>query len=155
MISALFLLQPSEIRAYDGGWAHFSSYNLSYVEKAVTMKTIAVVGSRNFTDYELLQSVLDQEKPSGIVSGGAMGADTLAKMYAQKKGIGLREFLPDYKRYGRGATFVRNRLIVDAADKVIAFWDGKSKGTLFTMRYAEKKGREVRLVEYSKVSHPV
>ena len=47
-------------------------------------------------------------------------------------------FLPEYERYGRAAPIVRNKKIVDYADKVIAFWDGNSKGTLSVIKYAEK-----------------
>ena len=43
---------------------------------------------------------------------------------------------------------VRNKLIVDSADFVLAFWDGKSKGTKSVIEYCKKQGKpyEVRLV---------
>ncbi|KMQ50663.1 Uncharacterized protein CHISP_2346 [Chitinispirillum alkaliphilum] len=96
------------------------------------MKRIAVIGSRGF-DYSLLKETLDKEEIVKIVSGGAKGADSLAAQYARENNIELQEFLPDYKKHGRGAPLVRNKLIVDASNMVIAFWDGKSRGTKFTM----------------------
>ena len=62
-----------------------------------------------------------------IVSGGAVGVDFCAAEYAKKKGLRLTEFLPQYGRYGRAAPIVRNKKIVDYADKIIVFWDGSSK----------------------------
>lgn len=102
---------------------------------------VAIVGSR-----DLFVDDFDDLLPSGvteIISGGARGIDSCARAYAMRKGIPLREFRPDYARYGRGATHVRNREIVDAADCVVAFWDGQSRGTAGTMRYAEKCGKTV------------
>jgi hypothetical protein len=44
---------------------------------------------------------------------------------------------------------VRNKLIVDSADFVLAFWDGKSKDTKSVIEYCKKQGKphEVRLVD--------
>ena len=55
-------------------------------------------------------------------------------------------FLPEYERYGRAAPIVRNKQIVDYADKIVAFWDGSSKGTLSVIRYAQKLGKECVIV---------
>jgi len=41
---------------------------------------------------------------------------------------------------------VRNKVIVDYADKIIAFWDGKSKGTLSVIEYAKKTGKPCEIV---------
>ena len=73
-----------------------------------------------------------------IVSGGAKGIDTCAKIYAKQKHIKLTEFLPDYARYGRGAPIRRNKTIADYSDEVIAFWDGSSKGTKSVIDYCKK-----------------
>lgn len=113
---------------------------------------IAVVGSRSFNDEMLLRSTIEEYDASEIISGGAIGADRMAAAWAKDKGVPLKEFLPDYKRYGRAAPIRRNDLIVDAAEMVIAFWDGKSKGTKYTMDYAEKKGKYLRLVIYDRGS---
>lgn len=111
---------------------------------------LAIVGSRNlhvqnFEDY----------LPSGvteIVSGGAKGVDEGAAAYAKKKGINLTEFLPEYSRYGRAAPLKRNALIAEYADMVLAFWDGKSKGTLHTISLFEKLGKKVLIIKMEEVS---
>ena len=58
----------------------------------------------------------------------------------------MTEILPDYARYSRGAPLVRNKEIVALADLVIAFWDGKSKGTRFVIAYCEKLQRPCKVV---------
>lgn len=94
---------------------------------------IAVVGSRTFSDYILLKSVLNLAAKYGfvteIVSGGAQGADSLAKKYAQEHNVSYKEFPAQWDIYGKSAGFIRNKLIVEYCDMVIAFWDGKSRGT--------------------------
>ena len=94
---------------------------------------IAIIGSRNL-------QVIDIEKYlppdcTEIVSGGAKGIDACAEQYARKHQIPFTLFLPDYERYGRAAPIVRNKQIVAYADEVIAFWDGRSKGTLSVIQY--------------------
>lgn len=112
------------------------------------MQTIAVIGSRCFEDYAFLSEKLLQLEIAKIVSGGARGADQLGARYAREQGIELLKFLPDYKKHGRGATHVRNRQIVEASDMVVAFWDGQSRGTKYTMDYAAKKGKPVLIEKY-------
>ena len=104
---------------------------------------VAVAGSRNILKIDLAPYVTDATE---IVSGGAKGVDSCAAAYAKQNGIGLREFLPDYARYGRGAPIKRNYEIVDYADRVVVFWDGKSRGTLSVIKYAEKVGKPCEVV---------
>ncbi len=104
---------------------------------------IAVVGSRSVivTDIGKYISATDE-----IVSGGAVGVDSCAAEYAKNNGLKLTVFLPEYERYGRGAPIVRNKKIVDYADKVVAFWNGKSKGMLSVIKYAQKTGKACEII---------
>ncbi len=104
---------------------------------------IAIVGSRNITVNNIADYVTDCDE---IVSGGAIGVDKCAAEFAKKNGIKLSEFLPEYDKYGRAAPIVRNKKIVDYSDKVIAFWDGRSKGTLSVIKYAEKIGKVCKVI---------
>ncbi|MBQ3527369.1 MAG: DUF2493 domain-containing protein [Clostridia bacterium] len=88
---------------------------------------IAIVGSRNIDTLDI--GIYLPKETTEIVSGGAKGIDSLAKKYALEHYIPIREFLPDYKRYRRGAPIKRNLQIIEYADTVLAFWDGTSKGT--------------------------
>lgn len=87
-----------------------------------------------------------------IISGGARGADLLAEQYAKGKGISSLIFKPAYHKFGRSAPMVRNQQLVDAADLIIAFWDGKSRGTARSLEYAPKKGKLIRIVTFPPAS---
>lgn len=104
---------------------------------------IAVIGSRNIVTADIGKYTVGADE---IVSGGAVGIDTCAEEYARANGLKITVFLPAYELYGRGAPIVRNKQIVDYADKVVAFWDGKSKGTLSVIKYAEKVGKNCEIV---------
>lgn len=103
---------------------------------------VALVGSRGLS---VDISAYIPKETTMIISGGAIGIDTLAERYALSAGIPFQKFLPDYKLYGKRAPLVRNTQIADAADMIVAIWDGYSHGTAFTIRYARKQGKPVRV----------
>lgn len=115
------------------------------------MINLAIVGSRTFTDYELLKQHIDPANIAAIVSGGAIGADTLAERFAVEHQLQMIIFKPDYAKHGRAAPFIRNTDIIEASDAVIAFWDGKSTGTLDSIKKARKLGKPVTIVEYLRI----
>lgn len=105
---------------------------------------LAIIGSRSISDIDMKQYI--KTKPTCIISGGAKGIDTIAAKYAIDNGIQLHEIRPNYAQYGRGATFIRNRQIVDSCDVLLAFWDGKSKGTQYTINYARKNNKTINVI---------
>jgi len=111
---------------------------------------LAVTGSRSFKDYESMKSILVKWKIEEIISGGARGADTLAERFADEHKIKKVIFKPDYAKYGKKAPLMRNRQIVDYVDRVIAFWDGESRGTKYTIDYARKNGKKVDVIQSKK-----
>jgi hypothetical protein len=91
---------------------------------------IIVAGSRDFNDYAFLSKKLDGlDRKDIIVSGMAKGADLLAYQYAKENNMEVIEMRANWKKYGRAAGPIRNKEMAEIADAVIAFWDGKSKGT--------------------------
>lgn len=108
------------------------------------MMKVAVIGSRNLV-VQNLKHYLPREVTE-IVSGGAKGIDSSAKEYANAQGIKLTEFLPEYSRYGRIAPLKRNVSIIEYADLVLAFWDGKSRGTKFVIDECRKRNKIVRVI---------
>lgn len=107
---------------------------------------LAIVGSRNVDEHqwnemEVIMCGLDSCVYTSIVSGGARGVDAFAKWWAEFKGKKYIEFLPDWETYGKGAGMIRNKQIVNECDKLVAFWDGKSKGTKNSIDLAEKGGK--------------
>jgi len=104
---------------------------------------LAVIGSRSFSNYPQLCRELDKYQIERIISGGASGADGLAARYARERNIDLVEHLPNYAKYGRRAPLERNKLIIQDADQVVAFWDGKSAGTAHAISIARRQGKNV------------
>lgn len=107
------------------------------------MKT-AVIGSRGLCVNNLEDYL--PENTTEIISGGAKGIDTCAKSYALSHSIKLTEFLPEYDKYGRGAPLKRNITIIENADLVLAFWDGKSRGTKFVIDNCKKRGIPFKVI---------
>ena len=96
---------------------------------------VAVVGSREIPDFVDVDYLI-QRIPlncTEIISGGAAGIDSLARQAANRLGLPIREYLPEYGRLGKRAPLVRDEQIVKNADLVIAIWDGKSRGTAYTL----------------------
>lgn len=112
---------------------------------------IAVVGSRTFNDYKKMKEVLSSytDKNTTIVSGGARGADRLAEKYAEEKNLPTKIFIPDWDGLGKKAGFIRNEIIVENSDMVIAFWDGQSRGTKHTIELAKKMNKKVVVFIYA------
>lgn len=104
---------------------------------------VAIIGSRN-----LIVNNLEKYLPdciTEVVSGGAKGIDTCARKYAIENNIKIVEFLPDYNKYGRSAPLRRNLQIIEYADQVIAFWDGKSRGTKYVIDNCKKRNKNVTI----------
>lgn len=110
---------------------------------------IAVVGSRG-VDPDKVEAWLALRSnihlSDEIVSGGAVGADTGARLHADKWGMVLKEFLPDWDKHGKAAGFIRNKYIADYADACIAFWDGSSKGTRDTINKFLDLGKPIQVL---------
>ena len=105
---------------------------------------IAIIGSRTLTVPNIEEYL--PEGVTEIVSGGAKGIDEAAARFARIHGIKLTEFLPDYARYGRGAPLKRNEQIANYADAGIAFWNGSSRGTKYTIDLFRTLGKPITVV---------
>ncbi len=117
---------------------------------------LAIVGGRDFGNYELLESILwdllrmrrGNNPKDIIVSGGAKGADSLAKKYAVDEYLEYVEYLPEWDKYDKSAGFLRNQTIVNNCDMVLAFWDGVSRGTADTIEKAKRAMKPTFIVYY-------
>jgi len=121
------------------------------IEKIFTTKII-IAGGRDFNDYELLKKTCDEilktKTAIEIVSGTAKGADKLGEKYAAEKGYPTVQFPADWNTHGKSAGIKRNGKMADYADELIAFWDGKSKGTDNMIRTAKRYKLKVHVINY-------
>ncbi|MBQ9761088.1 MAG: hypothetical protein IJW16_07045 [Clostridia bacterium] len=105
---------------------------------------IMIAGSRSITNFDLSPYI--PEDTELIISGGAMGIDTVAEHYADSHRISKLIIYPQYQRFGRAAPIKRNEQMVELADRIIVIWDGVSRGSAYTIQYAKKKNKEVHVV---------
>lgn len=110
------------------------------------MKT-AIIGSRTL-QIENLGQYLPRETTE-IISGGAKGIDMCAKTYAEKNQIKFTEYLPEYSRYGRSAPLKRNLHIIAHADLILAFWDGRSRGTAYVIKQCKRQNKPIQVYMFS------
>lgn len=75
-------------------------------------------------------------KDTIIISGHASGADRMAETFARELGLEVISIPADWNTYGKKAGVVRNSKIVTMCDKLVAFWDGVSKGTKDSIKKA-------------------
>lgn len=103
---------------------------------------IAIVGSRTFENLQLVRDIVAALPANSIVvSGGAPGVDTVAVRAAEARGLKTLVIRADWDKLGRAAGPIRNSEIVNAADQILAFWDGKSSGTADTIGRAMRSGK--------------
>lgn len=104
---------------------------------------VAVIGSRTFSDYDLVKDTLKCIHITEIVSGGDLGADKLAEKYAEEKGIPVSIIPHTENPETSGSSRTYN--IISTAQMVVAFWNGKSPGTGDLLKYARQKGKKIVL----------
>jgi len=119
---------------------------------------LGIVGSRIFNDYTLLKTatlnILAEEEISiadvdTFVSGGAKGADFLGLKFATEHKIPkIIIHKPEWEKYGKSAGHIRNVFIVEDSDLIIAFWDGKSKGTKNTIELCKRREKNLYIINF-------
>ncbi len=113
---------------------------------------LAIVGSRNICNnivYKIIEQVINKATANidEIVTGGAIGVDTIAEEYANNNNIKTTIFKPMFKKFGMQSYFIRNRLIIDNADFVLAIWDMQSRGTKYTINYAKSTKKKILIID--------
>jgi len=115
------------------------------------MKLI-IAGGRKFNDYDMVCRVCDyylqNQTEIEIVSGVAKGADLLGERYAEERGYKITRFPANWNLHKRSAGFIRNTEMAEYGDALIAFWNGKSKGTEHMIKTAKKHKLKVRVKYY-------
>lgn len=119
---------------------------------------VIIAGGRDFNDYELLKSKCFSllknkmdECDVQIVCGCARGADTLGRQFAEEFRLKVLEYPADWDRYGKKAGYLRNEEMAKVGNALIAFWDGKSRGTGHMIDLAKKYKLAVRIIHYGSV----
>ena len=110
------------------------------------MKTI-IAGGRDITDPRIVTSAVVESgfapDTTEVVSGGAAGVDRIGEGMAELAGLKCTIFAADWAKHGRAAGPIRNRQMAAYADRLIAVWDGKSRGTKNMIDEMKKLGKPV------------
>jgi hypothetical protein len=114
------------------------------------MKVI-VAGGRDFNDGVLLgQAMLPyrDDPATTVICGMARGADALGAVWARHHGLPVIEMPAQWDLYGKSAGYRRNVEMAKVADVLMAFWDGKSRGTAHMIQIAKDHGLPTTITYY-------
>lgn len=138
------LIDKSNIVSENGFEFTFNKY------KSKVKKSIAIIGSKSFNDYNLLKSAMMPyiDKCDNMISGYSKGADKLGEKWADEYDIEKLIFKPDYEKHKESAEIIRNKTIIDNSDLIICFWDGSSKGTKYSIDLSQELGKDILIVRF-------
>ena len=105
---------------------------------------LLISGSKKITDCDLSKYI--PENTDFIITGENKGIEAIARKYADDNKIGKQIFISDHISFGKNAVKIRNRSMVDAADEVLIFADGKTKSSIEISNYASRKRKSVTIV---------
>ena len=108
---------------------------------------LLIAGSRGITEFDLSPYVSDDVDT--VITGGARGIDELAEKYADERRLSKIVLRPRYALFGRAAPLIRNKEMLELSDAVLIVWDGKSRGTEYTMKLAKASGKPLTVVIHS------
>jgi len=111
---------------------------------------VLITGSREGISKKEVYKSLNKHRVDMelLINGGAKGVDAYANEWAIENGIPTKVVRPINESNKIDYLF-RNCIMIGMSDKVIALWDGKSKGTKFTWDYACHYGLLGELIEIS------
>lgn len=110
---------------------------------------VIIAGSRSVTEAEVrmaLQRCSWIGFASAVVSGTARGADTFGENWANEQQIEIHRYPADWAQYGKRAGPLRNKVMADNAEGLVAVWDGQSRGTHSMIELAQKQGLRVAIL---------
>lgn len=108
---------------------------------------VMVTGSRGWKKPDVIRDRLaDLPADACVMQGGALGADAIAYRICLDTGRKMQTYLPAITRPSPQRFHERNDRMLDDADLVLAFWDGKSRGTASVIEKARQRGIPVEVI---------
>lgn len=114
------------------------------------LRTI-IAGSRSFNDFATMQEMMETVPwtISAVLNGTAPGADTMGAKWAKhNQSISVINYPAPWEEFGRRAGMMRNIVMADNADALVAIWDGRSRGTAQMIEEATKRNLVVQVIKF-------
>lgn len=128
---------------------------------------LIIAGSRTFNDKKLLEKEVDsfiEEMWNGVsiantqwdedwvvVSGTCEGADLHGEWYADKNGLELKRFAPDWKKFGKAAGPKRNTEMAEYASQskrgACIVFDRGGPGSANMIKQAKEYGLILKVIQ--------
>jgi hypothetical protein len=111
---------------------------------------VGVVGSRDLvvTPNDIINAIdgpfrLPDEEDTIVTGCCPTGADAAARALGEMSSLEVKVHKAQWSLHGRAAGPIRNTEIAADIDALVAFWDGKSRGTLDTISKVVRRGLPV------------
>lgn len=121
---------------------------------------IIIAGCRWIENYNIVCEAIEASgfDVTEVVSGQATGIDTLGENWALAHDVPVKPFPANWKnikaegavvrknkygKYNAAAGIMRNKLMAEYGEALIAIWDGKSTGTKNIIDQAKERGLKV------------
>jgi len=110
------------------------------------MRTI-IAGSRDLILLPRDRAFLRTLNITTVLCGAARGVDLSGKQWADLNNVPVEMYPAEWDLYGKSAGYRRNAEMASKADQLVAFWDGKSRGTKHMIDLARMHKLKVIIVE--------
>ena len=153
------LAMPEEHQTSSAVWSYRSYYAyakkklLQYKKRKLPLflrRRIVICGGRDYSDWKQLRRICDKVllPTDTIICGKAAGADYLGERYAKYAGLAYEEYPADWRLHGKAAGYIRNKEMIITSTHVLAFWDGKSRGTKHSIALSHTYKRHLLIIRY-------
>ena len=143
-------------------WSIFSGGNDNiYIEEVTSTKLskkcfrVIIAGSSSFHGYELFKERCDYYLSSKlknhiiiIIAGTSWKTTNLINRYAEERALLVEYHNANWDRDGQKAGYISNERMLEKADALIAFRDGRGEITNSLIRQAKLKGIKVAVTDY-------
>lgn len=122
---------------------------------------LAIVGSTHFdrdmqawwNAHNFIHTYMQGNMPDKVISGGAVGIDTIAVQVANIYGVHFQNFYPENNRWEPDGYRKRNIEIAKACTRLLCIrhFQSSTRGSSWTADHAQSLGKEVDRYEYNSI----
>lgn len=113
------------------------------------MSTLAVIIDNEFENEKLLYQALQDCTIDRIITSDLTYADILLRRFAEEHAIPVSAGENEPVTLDQSIDFIRNRSLIDQADVIMVFWDGKNTFIKKSIDYAKEQKKEIQLFYYT------